>query len=86
MTKKQIIEWHPYPDEVPPKTGLYLLSVSVNHLGRKVKIPQVTLDWFSKRYFLDFPEDGGFEETLNEHVLAWAKAPTAYIPNSKEDK
>lgn len=68
----QTITWHPYPEEVPPRYGEYLVTASNDLMERTSFIDlwhYCKNDEFQKLGYMLPPE---------AHVLAWAELPRPY--------
>ena len=69
MTK---INWHPYPEEKPRRTGDYLVTF------QKRRKLYVTKDCYDIN-------EGDFEIDFYVKVVAWAELPEPYKPEELED-
>lgn len=69
-TCNSYFEWHPYPDEDPPKSDDYFITVKENGCLRT--------------YYTDYEEcktedyNGYFSGYDNECIVAWAERPKPY--------
>lgn len=75
-TSQEII-WHPYPDELPPEDGHYLITA--HDYGETIENPWIEVDFFDKDAgrFLLLDWDGTSKGWC---VTAWAALPAPYKP------
>ena len=71
LTKKEnkyaVIEWHKYPDEKPPKEGLYLITLKFGNT-KDVSMGYLTKDIYSNTLtaWAEIPEPYNPEEDKND--------------------
>ena len=67
--KDAMVNWNPYPDEIPSNNGYYLTTLIYK---RKKYIE--TRSWFLERK--------EFDEEDDENIIAWAEMPEPYEENN----
>lgn len=70
--KKEAITWHPYPEEKPPCTDDYLITIKK---GRKLCVTKDCYDI----------NEGEFEIEFNTKIIAWAELPEPHQPEVKNE-
>lgn len=73
----QGVVWHPFPDELPPEDGHYLITA--HDYGETIENPWIEVDFFDKDAgrFLLLDWDGTNKGWC---VTAWAALPAPYKP------
>ena len=71
------VDWHPYPDEKPPKDGVYLVTMRVWDATYE--------DYFEGVGFFYFMNTNFKEDAIHE-VIAWAEKPEPYRPEDKNER
>ena len=66
------VDWQPYPEEKPPCTDDYLITIKK---GRKLCVTKDCYDI----------NEGEFEIEFNTKIIAWAEMPEPYKPEEPED-
>lgn len=69
---KNKVDWHPYPEEKPPCTDDYLITIKK---GRKLCVTKDCYDI----------NEGEFEIEFNAKIIAWAELPEPYRPEVNND-
>ena len=75
--------WHKYPDEKPPKSGRYLVTIVSEFMGKRV----TTDDFYDYKELLENYNRGPryYWYYHNGEVIAWAERPEPYDPEVNND-
>ena len=73
------VDWKPYPEEKPKKTGRYLVTLRVLSNVYETDSYRIDIDIWTKVY-----AKHPYWLECEGYVVAWADAPKPYNPEGKE--